>query len=206
MQITKIEGSVSMLEKDNELLIKAIDYANKMHAGDTRKGTDMPYIVHPLEVMHNLYLMQASKTLMAAGVLHDVVEDTDATIGDIEKEFGSVVAELVNSHTEQHKEWPWEKRKITAMDEERNLPKDMQMLALADKLANIRAMHRDFKLLGEKLWERFNRGKDQQNWYYHSSVNVLKKLEEYPEVAPFYSEFKVLVDDVFGAEPEGCLK
>lgn len=194
------------VQNDNELLIMAIDYANKMHAGDTRKGTDMPYIVHPLEVMHNLYLMQASKILMAAGVLHDVVEDTDATISDIEKEFGPVIAKLVNSHTEQHKEWPWEKRKIKAMKEEQTLPKEMQMLALADKLANIRAMHHDYKVYGDELWKRFNRGKDQQSWYYHSSVNVLKKLANYPEIAPSYEEFKTLVEEVFGTEPVGCLK
>ena len=193
-------------EKDNELLTKAIAYANKMHADTCRKGTNMPYIVHPLEVMHNLYLMKASKALMAAGVLHDVVEDTDATIADIEKKFGKEIAELVNSHTEQNKELPWEERKVIAMEEERNLPKEKQMLALADKLSNIRAMHRDLQIHGEKLWERFNRGKDKQSWYYHSSVNVLKALDCEANIAPYYEEFKRLVDDVFGPEPEGCLK
>lgn len=193
-------------ETENKLLTKAIAYANKMHAGTCRKGTDMPYIVHPLEVMHNLYLMKAGKALMAAGVLHDVVEDTDATIADIEKNFGKEIAELVNSHTEQNKELPWEKRKVIAMEEERNLPKEMQMLALADKLSNIRAMHRDSQIYGEKLWERFNRGKGKQSWYYHSSVNVLKALANEPNVAPYYEEFKTLVDEVFGPEPEGCLK
>ena len=92
------------------------------------------------------------------------------------------------------------------MEEERNLPKEMQMLALADKLSNIRAMHRDFIVLGDKLWERFNRGKDKQSWYYHSSANVLKSLANEPEVAPYYDEFKKLVDEVFGPEPDGCLK
>lgn len=195
-----------VIEKDNELLIKAIEYANAMHAGACRKGTTMPYIIHPMEVMHNLYLMQADKSLMAAGVLHDVVEDTDATMTDIEKRFGVKIAELVKSHTEQHKEWPWEQRKAIAMEEERTLSKEMQMLALADKLSNIRAMHRDYVKLGDKLWERFNRGKDKQSWYYHSSVNVLKGLATYPEVEAFYNEFAKLVDEVFGNEPDGCLK
>ena len=193
-------------EMENKLLTKAIDYANKMHAGTCRKGTDMPYIVHPLEVMHNLYLMKASKALMVAGVLHDVVEDTDVTIADIEKEFGKEIAELVNSHTEQNKELPWEKRKTIAMEEERELSKEKQMLALADKLSNIRAMNRDFQVYGEKLWERFNRGKDKQSWYYHSSANVLIALAGEPDVAHYYEEFKTLVDKVFGPAPEGCLK
>lgn len=193
-------------ETENKLLTKAIDYANKMHAGTCRKGTDMPYIVHPLEVMHNLYLMKGSKALLAAGVLHDVVEDTDATMADIEKEFGKEIAELVNSHTEQNKELPWENRKTIAMEEERKLSKEKQMLALADKLSNIRAMHRDLQTHGEKLWERFNRGKDKQSWYYHSSANVLIALADEPDVAHYYEEFKSLVDKVFGPVPEGCLK
>lgn len=194
------------MEKGNELLVKAIDFANRMHAGTCRKGTDMPYIVHPLEVMHVLLLMNASKALMAAGVLHDVVEDTDATLELIEKEFGKEIAALVESHTERHKEWEWEKRKIFAMEEERNHPKEMKMLALADKLANIRATKRDLDTYGDELWKRFNRGKDKQNWYYHSSVNVLGELEKYQDTAPFYEEFKTLVNEVFGPEPEGCLK
>lgn len=92
------------------------------------------------------------------------------------------------------------------MVEERKLSKEKQMLALADKLSNIRAMHRDLQTHGEKLWERFNRGKDKQSWYYHSSANVLIGLADEPDVAHYYEEFKTLIDKVFGPTPEGCLK
>lgn len=61
---------------DNKLLNEAIMYATRMHKKTLRKGIDMSYIVHPLEVMHILELMHADKQLMAAGVLHDTVEDT----------------------------------------------------------------------------------------------------------------------------------
>ena len=71
---------------ENEMLTNAITYAVKMHKGGLRKGTNIPYIVHPLEVMHILYEMGADKKLMAAGVLHDTVEDTEATLDEI-KEF-----------------------------------------------------------------------------------------------------------------------
>lgn len=192
-------------ENDNYLLSEAIQFAAFWHRDAVRKGTDMPYIVHPMEVMHNLYLMGADKKLMAAGVLHDVVEDTEVTIEMVREVFGDEVALLVNSHTEQNKELPWEERKIIAMEEERTLPKNMQMLALADKLSNIRAMARDYKACGEELWKRFNRGKDKQSWYYHSSANVLSALGKYDDTALAYVEFCNLVDEVFGSEPEGCL-
>ena len=68
---------------ENELLNNAISFAVEKHKNGLRKGTKMPYIVHPLEVMHNLMLMGADKNLMAAGVLHDTVEDTDATLEEI---------------------------------------------------------------------------------------------------------------------------
>ena len=75
---------------ENEMLTNAIAYAVEMHKGGLRKGTNIPYIVHPLEVMHILFEMGADKKLMAAGVLHDTVEDTKATLEDIEERFGKL--------------------------------------------------------------------------------------------------------------------
>ena len=84
---------------ENDMLNNAIVYAVEKHRNGLRKGTKMPYIVHPLEVMHNLMLMGADKNLMTAGVLHDTVEDTDATLEEIAAKFGADVAALVSSHT-----------------------------------------------------------------------------------------------------------
>ena len=92
---------------ENELLNDAIAYAAVMHRSGLRKGTTMPYIVHPLEVMHILEVMTGDKHLMAAGVLHDVVEDTSVTLEDIYSRFGDDIGTLVEGHTEKHKEDPW---------------------------------------------------------------------------------------------------
>jgi len=62
----------------NELLIqKAIIFATKKHEGQKRKGTDIPYIVHPMEVMQILTAMDCSQNVIIAGILHDTLEDTD---------------------------------------------------------------------------------------------------------------------------------
>ena len=123
------KGSDSMAEKvelteqdyaENALLNDAIAYAVLMHRPDLRKGTTMPYIVHPLEVMHILEVMTGDKHLMAAGVLHDVVEDTDATIENVYAKFGEDIGALVAGHTEMHKDDPWEKRKQEAYAYELN--------------------------------------------------------------------------------------
>lgn len=100
---------------ENELLNDAIAYAATMHRSGLRKGTTMPYIVHPLEVMHILEVMTGDKHLMAAGVLHDVVEDTSATLEDVYARFGDDIGALVEGHTEKHKEDSWEKRKEEAL-------------------------------------------------------------------------------------------
>ena len=184
--------------EENDLLTRAIAYAVAMHKGGLRKGTNMPYIVHPLEVLNNLYLMKADKKLMAAGVLHDTVEDTDATLEDITVLFGQDVTDLVASHTEKDKSLPWKVRKEIALEELANATKREKMLVLADKLSNIRAMVRDYKAIGEELWERFNQGKEQQAWYYRAGANALAELGNYPGTMEAYNEFVKLVEELFG--------
>ncbi len=185
---------------DNALLNDAIVYAVVMHRLGMRKGTTMPYIVHPLEVMHILEVMTGDKHLMAAGVLHDVVEDTDATIENVYAKFGEDVGALVEGHTEMHKEDPWEKRKQEALAHLAQAEEREQMLVLADKLANVRAIARDYARYGENLWQRFKRGKDVQSWYYHAAVKAMAALEFDSAAAPFYKEFEDKVNEVFGFE------
>ena len=183
---------------ENELLNNAISFAVEKHKNGLRKGTKMPYIVHPLEVMHNLMLMGADKNLMAAGVLHDTVEDTDATLEEIAAKFGDDVAALVSSHTEKDKSLSWKTRKEIALEHLKHANKREQMLVLADKLSNMRAIARDYAELKEKLWDRFNRGKESQAWYYRSGAALLIKLAEYEDTKALYLEFAELVDKVFG--------
>ena len=183
--------------EENDLLNRAIAYAVAMHRGGVRKGTNIPYIVHPLEVMHNLLLMKADKKLMAAGVLHDTVEDTEARIEDIQVLFGQEVASLVASHTEEDKNLPWSRRKKIALEHLAKANRREKILVLADKLSNMRAINRDYQCLGDKLWERFNQGKDQQEWYYQEGVKALADLKDDPDTTEMYKEFVMLVNDVF---------
>lgn len=163
-----------------------------MHRSGLRKGTTMPYIVHPLEVM------TGDKHLMAAGVLHDVVEDTSATLEDVYARFGDDIGALVEGHTEKHKEDPWEKRKEEALAHLAKADVREQKLVLADKLANMRSIERDYARYGEDLWQRFKRGKDIQSRYYHAAVKAMIDLEFDTETAPFYKEFEDKVNQVFG--------
>ena len=183
-------------------LNEAILYAAQQHSGQLRKGTNLPYIVHPMEVLNILSRMNAHEELLMAGVLHDVVEDTEATIEDIAARFGDTVAELVNAHTEQHKDLPWWERKLASIDHLRTAPRDVKLLIMADKLSNIRSMAADHARIGDNLWERFCGDKTMQSRYYAMSIDALADMADDPDAKWAYTELNELYKEVF-ATPSG---
>lgn len=182
--------------RDAGRLSEAVHFAAEKHAGQFRKGTTIPYIMHPLEVMSILVGMDADVDLLIAGVLHDTVEDTDATVTEIAGLFGVEVAMLVEGHSED-KSKIWEERKETEFRKTSSAPSGMQKLVLADKLANLRSMQRDLEAVGEALWDRFNAGKEQQAWYYGMIIDVLDGLQRDEKAARFYWEMKTTYKEVF---------
>ena len=184
-------------------LNEAILYAAKQHSGQLRKGTDLPYIVHPMEVLNILIRMNAPEELLIAGVLHDVVEDTDAAIADIAERFGDTVAKLVNAHTEQNKDLPWWERKLASVEHLRTAPRDVKLLIMADKLSNIRSMAADHARIGDKLWERFCADKTMQSRYYSMSIDALADMANDPDAKWAYTELTYLYKGLFTSAP-GC--
>jgi (p)ppGpp synthase/HD superfamily hydrolase len=78
----------------------ALDFAGQRHAGQTRDIDDLPFVTHPVEVACLLHEAGYQDEVVAAGVLHDVLEDTDAERSDLESRFGRRVAELVEAVTD----------------------------------------------------------------------------------------------------------
>ena len=132
-----------------------------------------------------------------AGVLHDVVEDTEATIEDIAARFGDTVAELVNAHTEQHKDLPWWERKLKSIEHLRTAPRDVKLLIMADKLSNLRSMAADHARIGDRLWDRFCGDKTMQARYYSMSVDALADMADDPDGGWAYRELKILQKRIF---------
>ena len=184
----------------NPKLAKAVTFATESHARaqQVRKGTDIPYIVHPMEVMSILQRMEAGTDLLCAGLLHDVVEDTDVTLDEVHAEFGDAVADLVGAHTED-KTLSWEERKRLSNEHLKNAPKEVRMLILADKLSNMRSIGADIYQHGdsEEYWEKFNRGKTMQSWYYSEAINALDGMQNEHTTAWAFWELNELYKDVF---------
>lgn len=177
-----------------DMIEKAIIVASKAHEGQYRKLTNIPYITHPLGVGLILMKINAREELVAAGILHDTVEDTEITLEDLRDGFGDEVAELVEGCSEPDKSLPWEARKEHTISFLRTASEDTRTVVCADKLHNIRSIIRDYGNQGEQVWHRFNRGKEKQEWYYRSVVESLGHASTFP----LLEELKKEVNTLFG--------
>ena len=184
---------------NTELLDRAIIYAVKAHAGTERRGKGFPYIVHPMEAMEIVATMTPDQELLAAAALHDTVEDTDVTVEDLRAEFGPRVAALVAEESDQmpegvSEEDSWHGRKQAAMDRLARASRDAKMVALGDKLSNMRAIARDYAAQGDALWNLFH-AKDPKDheWHYRGLADALRELSD----TAAFQEFETLINQVF---------
>ncbi len=180
----------------NEIIARALKVAARCHQGDSRKESKTPYIVHPVEVAMILQNHFDDEELIAAGLLHDTLEDTGLTKEELRKLFNDRIVRLVlgaSERLENLEKTPWKKRKKHTIESVKDAEQDIKYLVCADKLANIRSMIRDKKSLGDRLWDKFNAGYDCQKWYYHNMTASLKALEG----KKIYQEFTEAVSYLF---------
>ncbi len=184
---------------DTSLLDRAIVFAVKAHAGTERRGKGFPYIVHPLEAMEIVSTITADQELLAAAVLHDTVEDTEVTEEQIRKEFGDRVASIVASESDTFEEGvkeedSWHVRKQSAIERLASASMDAKIVALGDKLSNMRAIARDYSKVGDRLWDLFHvKDPKDHEWHYRGLADSLKELSG----TGAYEEFISLIDEVF---------
>lgn len=181
------------------VLDKAIKFATEAHSGAFRKGTKIPYIVHPLEAAAIAATMTVDEEVIAAAVLHDIIEDTPVTKEQLIAEFNSRIAELVCADSENKREYKpasetWEIRKQETLDYIPNASRDEQIIILSDKLSNMRSLCRDYEEFGDFIWNKFNmKDKTKQAWYYGGITWRLNKVND----THAYWEYRRLVDKLF---------
>ena len=181
------------------IIEQAIIYAANAHVGRLRKGTKLAYIVHPMETMMITARLTNDVNTIAAAALHDVVEDTEYTYNDIKQAFGETVANLVSEESEnkregQDKTVTWRIRKEETILSIKDKTLEAKKIMLADKLSNLRASLRDYRVTGIKMWEKFNMTDPaQQKWYYTSVLGALSELCETPQ----YKEAMGIIQEIF---------
>ena len=186
-----------------DLVSEAIVFSTMAHDGMRRRKSDLPYILHPMEVGAIIGTMTESQEVIAAGVLHDVVEDAGISIEEIGEKFGVRVMELVASETEDKREDlppedTWRIRKEESIEKLRTTNDiEVLMLWIGDKLSNIRAIYRDYLVEGDAVWNKFHQSDiNVQAWYYRSIMNYTERLSN--TIA--WIEYKTLVEKIFGTE------
>lgn len=188
---------------DTSLLDRAIIFAVKAHHDTERRGKGFPYIVHPLEAVEIVATITPDQELLAAAALHDVIEDTDVTVDQLRAEFGDRIADLVHAESDQidgqlfdgrNEEETWHARKQAAIDRLAAAPYEAKIVAMGDKLSNMRAIARDYKLKGDALWSIFHvKDKASHEWHYRGLAASLSELRD----TFAYQEFIRLIDEVF---------
>ena len=184
---------------------KAKLFAIRAHMGQVRKSEpDKPMIIHPIGVGCLLESYGYDDGVVAAGYLHDVVEDTKYTIDDIFQEFGSDIAELVMGASEADKSLSWEERKEISIQEIKDLPLRNKLVVCADKINNLEDLYLKFEKSGERDFSEFKRGEEKQRWYYTSVYESLIVGED-PNLDIFL-QLKDILDKVFYQKEDTFLK
>lgn len=180
------------------LVDRAIGFAARAHEGQWRKTGRVPYIAHPFGVAMILQQMGCDEEVVAAGMLHDVVEDTTVTLDEIRQTFGDTVADIVEGCTEPTKRGiKWERRKQHMIDTLCEAPLTVKLVAAADKYHNVSHAIFTEKQVGSSMWKRFGRGKEEQAWYYRSVTRSISANVPNPERYPIFAKLAASVEELF---------
>ena len=186
-----------MTPENRQRLANAFDYAAELHAGQRRKGTDIPYISHLMAVASLVQEHGGTMDQTIAALLHDGPEDQggEETLAEIRQRFGDVVADIVAecSDTFEDPKPPWKKRKESYLENLRTASDGTLLVSLADKTHNLGSILRDYKTQGDELWSRFNAGKKDIRWYYRRLLRVYEKRGSSDAAQPLLREYRGLV-------------
>ena len=189
---------------NSERIDNAYKIAFQKHKGQTRKGTQTPYVVHPCSVAYYLMsLPNIKEDVVIAGILHDTLEDTSYTPEELERDFGPNILRLVQSVSEPdvsadmsdgEKKRSWKNRKQHTVDSLKDAGQETLYISLADKLSNLRDISDDYSSIGEKVWDKFRATREDVAWYYRSLRDIFKA--RIPE-NPLFNIYDKLVDETF---------
>lgn len=179
---------------------RAIIFATFAHKNSVRKGSKIPYILHPIEAGNIAATITSDREIIAAVVLHDIAEDTEYTLEDIEHFFGKRVCKLVAADTENKRkslpsEQTWKIRKQETIDYLDNFATyEEKIVVFSDKLANLRSTYNNYVAEGDDVWKRFNeKRKECHLWYLE---NILKAVPEFKGMVA-YEEYELLLHRIF---------
>lgn len=161
---------------------EAVAYAAVIHAAQARKGGNIPYLAHLLQVAGLVLEQGGDPDAQLAAVLHDAGEDQGglARLTDIRLRFGERVAALVEACSDSlapsgAEKAPWRERKQRYLDALAVADPAALLIALCDKVHNARATLADLRTIGPSIWSRFKVGCAEQCWYLESAASLARQ-------------------------------
>jgi (p)ppGpp synthase/HD superfamily hydrolase len=180
---------------------EALVYAAQLHATQIRKGSGVPYIAHLLGVASIALEYGANESEAIAALLHDAIEDQGGakTRDEIQQRFGETVAAIVEgcTDTDLTPKPPWRDRKEAYLAHISHTVASVRLVSAADKLYNCQSILKDYRQIGDEIWQRFTGKKEGTLWYYRSLVNAFRQVETTPlieELDRVVSELEQLVN------------
>jgi len=179
----------------SDLVAEAYRLAAEAHDGQRRKDDGTPYITHPIAVAELLHDAGFDDEVIAAALLHDVVEDTEMGPGEIAERFGERVAELVEALSEDGGIEDYEERKREHREQVEESGRDAIAIYIADKLSNLRDMRRIYAEEGEAIASRFKAPLDVRVRLWRDDLEMAKRSA--PDL-PYLSEFERQLEEFEG--------
>lgn len=177
----------------------ALKVASRAHRDQMRKGTDIPYISHPVAVAMIVSGYTTDEDTIAASILHDILEDVEPTVyseTDMRNDFGNEVVKIVKDVSEDktagEPEKPWIERKksylahLDSLENERPL-----IVSAADKIHNLTDILEEYERIGDSIWQKFNASKNDELWFYTEFLKIIDK-KQIPE--QMKNDLALLVD------------
>jgi ketosteroid isomerase-like protein len=173
----------------SELMSRAYAFAREAHAGQRQEADGSLYIDHAVAVGQLLYLAGCSEEVVAAGLLHDTVEDTDIRIVDIERNFGPEVARLVAATTEPADVHPFALRKEALRRQVAEAGYEAETIFAADKIVGTQTLRRAIAEQGEaQVRQRLAHPLDQKVEHYRDTLGLLDDVAESLPLLPLLRE------------------
>lgn len=183
----------------------ALKIAAKAHQGQNRKGTDIPYISHPVAVGMIISQYTNDEATIITGILHDILEDVNPAIyseADMRRDFGNEITDIVKDVSEPktagQPKLPWKDRKENYLKRLGNSYYiEAYIVATADKIHNLTDILKDYDQFGDKIWHRFNASKQDILWYYRAVFDLIRNepvpIELKRHLANLIEELKSIV-------------
>lgn len=185
------------------IINKALTTATRLHFGTTRKANDTPFIVHPYAVAWILSEVTDDEEMIAAALLHDVLEDVKGyREDDMRRDFGERITSMVKDlsedkdpNTDYDAKATWRKRKEGYISHLKTAPTESLLISCSDKISNLTSFLNDYQEIGDNIWKFFNATKQEKLWYESTLLEIFKTVQD-KRMQPLLIEHTRLIEEL----------